>query len=219
MATRDAVAQNRDGVRYYVYSVAESHMTPPGRNLASYHNPLGRRNQFARVAWGCVWLLLFRPSPRPFHAWRRFLLRCFGATVGRGVRPNPGCRVWAPWNLTVGDNSWLADGIDCYSVAEIVLGRDVVVSQRAFLCTASHDYADPAFPLISAPIRIQDSAWVAAEAFIGPGVEIGEGAVVAARACVTKSVEPWTVVSGNPAIVRKVIRTGNPASGSASEST
>jgi len=99
----------------------------------------------------------------------------------------------------MGDNSCLADGVDCYSVALIQLGRSSLVSQRAFLCGATHDYTDPAFPLVPKPITIADGAWVAAEAFIGPGVTVGEGAVVGARACVTQDVEPWTVVVGNPA--------------------
>jgi putative colanic acid biosynthesis acetyltransferase WcaF len=97
------------------------------------------------------------------------------------------------------DNSCLADGVDCYSVAPIRLGRSALVSQRAFLCAATHDYTDPDFPLISKPITVAAAAWVAAEAFIGPGVTIGEGAVVGARACVVKDVGPWAVVVGNPA--------------------
>jgi putative colanic acid biosynthesis acetyltransferase WcaF len=93
----------------------------------------------------------------------------------------------------------LADGVDCYSVDQIVLGRGAVVSQRAFLCSATRDYNDPESPLMTAPIRIGASAWIAAEAFVGPGLAVGEGAVVGARSVVTKSVNPWTVVAGNPA--------------------
>jgi len=169
------------------------------RNLSGYRNRLGCRNKLARVVWGVTWRLLFRPSPKLMHGWRRFLLRCFGARIGVGAHPYPTAWVWAPWNLEMGDNSCLADGVDCYSVALIQLGRSSLVSQRAFLCGATHDYTDPAFPLVPKPITIADGAWVAAEAFIGPGVTVGEGAVVGARACVTQDVEPWTVVVGNPA--------------------
>ena len=180
---------------------------PPGRDLTEFRNRLGRRNQLARLAWGVARVLLYRPSPRPCHGWRRWLLRRFGATVGVGAKPYPGAVVWAPWNLTLGDHAWLADGVDCYSVAPISIGAHAVVSQRAVLCAATHDYADPAFPLVARPITIADGAWVALEAFVGPGVSVGVGAVVGARACVTKSVGAGEVVAGNPA---RVIRRREP---------
>jgi putative colanic acid biosynthesis acetyltransferase WcaF len=178
-------------------------MTGPAPELSPYRNRLGWRNKLGRAAWAVVWLALYRPSPRPLHGWRRFLLRCFRAKVGRAAHPYPGARVWAPWNLEMGEHSCLADGVDCYSVARIRLGRGTLVSQRAFLCAATHDYGDPSFPLVPRPITVGDGAWVAAEAFIGPGVTVGEGSVVGARACVTKDVEPWTVMAGNPARVIK----------------
>jgi putative colanic acid biosynthesis acetyltransferase WcaF len=146
-----------------------------------------------------AWLLLYRPSPRRFHAWRRFLLRLFGARVGPGAHPYPAARVWAPWNLEMQAGSCLSDFVDCYCVDRITLGVDCVVSQYSFLCSASHDADDPGFPLVTAPIEIGARAWVAADAFVGPGVTVGEGAVVGARASVFADVAPWTVVGGNPA--------------------
>lgn len=158
-----------------------------------------RQNKLGRMLWGVVWLFLYRPTPRFLHGWRRFLLRCFGAKIGRGTFPFPSVKVWAPWNLEVGDHCALSDGVDCYCVDRIVIGSHVTISQYSFLCTASHDYEDSHFGLITAPIRIDDGAWVAADAFIGLGVHLGEGAVVAARASVFRDVPPWTVVAGNPA--------------------
>jgi putative colanic acid biosynthesis acetyltransferase WcaF len=180
-------------------------------DLSQYRNQLGWRNKLARVLWGVTWLLLYRPSPRPLHGWRRFLLRCFGAKVGQAAHPYPGAKIWAPWNLEMGDHSCLADGVDCYSVAQVRLGESALVSQRAFLCAATHNYVDPGFPLVPRPITIEAGAWVAAEAFVGPGVTIGAGAVAGARACVTKDVEPWAVVVGNPARVvkRRELRVGS----------
>ncbi len=170
-----------------------------------------RWNKLGRAIWGVVWLFLFRPTPRFLHGWRRFLLRCFGAKLGRGVFPFPSVKVWAPWNLQVGDHCALSDGVNCYCVDRIVIGSHVTISQDCFLCTASHDYEDPHFALITAPIRIDDAAWVAADAFVAPGVTLGEGSVVGARASVFRDVAPWTVVAGNPAKVIKQRRLRNPA--------
>ena len=157
------------------------------------------RNKLGRMLWAFVWLFLYRPTPRFLHGWRRFLLRCFGAKIGRGTFPFPSVKIWAPWNLEVGDHCALSDGVDCYCVDRIVIGSHVTISQYTFLCTASHDYEDPHMALITAPITIGDGAWVAADAFIGPGVNVGEGAVVGARASAFRDVPPWAVVAGNPA--------------------
>ncbi|HTW74427.1 MAG TPA: hypothetical protein VMD56_05840 [Steroidobacteraceae bacterium] len=155
-----------------------------------------------RAIWQLVWLLLYRPSPRPLHAWRRCLLRMFGADIGSAAHPYARARIWAPWNLRMAEHSCLGDDVDCYSVAPITLGSHATVSQYAFLCTASHDYHDPAMPLIAAPIVIEAEAWVAADVFVGPGVTVGRGAVVGARSTVTTNVLPWTVVAGSPPSVR-----------------
>lgn len=158
-----------------------------------------RANQLARLLWGVVWVFLFRPSPRFLYGWRRFLLRLFGAQVGREAHIYPSARIWAPWNLEIGAFSALGHAVDCYCVDRVCIGAHVGISQYSFLCTASHDIADPHLKLIHAPIRIDDAAWVAADVFVGPGVHIGAGAVVGARSGVFKDVEPWTVVCGNPA--------------------
>lgn len=165
-----------------------------------YRNRHGLRDRLRRAVWQFVWLCLFRPTPAPlFHGWRILLLRCFGAKIGRGCAVYPSCRIWAPWNMALGDFVCLSFDVDFYDVAPIVVGSNVTVSQYSFLCTASHDISDPHMELKVAPISIGDGAWVAANAFVGPGVSIGVGAVVAACAVVVKNVEPWTVVAGNPA--------------------
>jgi putative colanic acid biosynthesis acetyltransferase WcaF len=176
--------------------------TNDGRlDLSEFRSELPLGNRIARALWGVVWLLLFRPTPRPLHAWRRFLLRCFGARVGRGVRVYASVRIWAPWNLSMGEFSVLGDCVDCYAVDRIEIGAHTVISQYTFLCTATHDVDQPHFPLVTKPIRIGAHAWVAADAFIGPGVCVGDGAVVGARASVFRDVEPGCVVGGNPARV------------------
>lgn len=166
---------------------------------APYRNRLGRQNQLLRVLWNITWLVLYRPSPVLMHGWRRALLRAFGAKVGRAAHPYPRCQIWAPWNLTMGDHSCLADHVDCYSVAPITLGEHATVSQYSFLCGATHDYEARDFALIPKPIWIGANAWLAADVFVAPGVRIGAGAVVGARSSVYKDVPEWTVVVGNPA--------------------
>jgi putative colanic acid biosynthesis acetyltransferase WcaF len=167
--------------------------------LRGYSSHFGLGLRIGRVIWGLVWFFLFQPSPYPLHAWRRMLLRLFGADIASEVHVYPSVRVWAPWNLSMAEGSSLGPWVDCYCVDKIELGAWAVVSQRTYLCSATHDIRSPKFELKTAPIRIGPQAWVAAEAFVGPGVTIGEGAVVAARAVAVKSVAPWTVVAGTPA--------------------
>jgi putative colanic acid biosynthesis acetyltransferase WcaF len=172
-------------------------------DLQSFPSPHSYRNRVGRLLWTMVWRMLFRPSPRAFHAWRCWLLRLFGATVKQGAHPYPSARIWAPWNLTMGEGSCLGDHVDCYAVDRVTLEPYATVSQYTFLCTASHDYTVREMPVITAPIRVGRRAWVAADVFVGPGVMIGEGAVVGARASVFRNVDPWTVVGGNPARIIK----------------
>jgi putative colanic acid biosynthesis acetyltransferase WcaF len=156
-------------------------------------------NKVARLAWRTVWVLLYRPSPRIFHGWRRFLLRLFGARMGRGTFAYPSVQIWAPWNLEMHDHSCLSHFVDCYCVDKVVIGRHATVSQYSFLCTASHDFNRPEMPIVAAPITIGAHAWVTADVFVGPGVTVGEGAVVGARSTVLRDVAAWTVVAGAPA--------------------
>lgn len=165
-----------------------------------YQDNLPLRSKLARLAWTMLYFLLFRPSPRwALRSWRVVLLRAFGAKIGKGCRVDPSCRIWAPWNLKLGNYVALAQDVDCYCVSPITIGNNVAVSQRSFLCTASHDVSSLARPLIHRPISIQDYAWVCAQAFVGPGVTVGEGAIVAACAVVCKDVASWSIVAGNPA--------------------
>lgn len=161
--------------------------------------PLSLANKVGRGLWNVAWLVLYRPTPRLFHPWRRLILRLFGARIGKAVRAYPSARVWAPWNLEMGDYSCLGDWVDCYSVDKIRVGAHATVSQYSFLCTASHDYTDPSMPLVTAPIVIGERAWVTADVFVAPGVSIGEGAVILARSSVFSDIEPWMVAAGNPA--------------------
>lgn len=161
-------------------------------------------NRIGRGVWGLVWLILVRPSPRPFHGWRAFWLKLFGAKLGKHVHVYPNVKVWAPWQLSIGNRVGIADGVTLYNMAPMTIGDDCVVSQGAHLCGGSHDINSRNFQLIAAPIRLAPKVWVCAEAFIGPGASLAEGVVVGARGVVTKSItQPWTVWAGNPAVFKK----------------
>ena len=177
-----------------------SEMSETKIDLSRYHNALSRRHQAVRLLWGVVWGLLARPLPRSFGGgWKRMLLRLFGARIDGTAVVYSSARIYYPANLEMAEYSCLASDVECYNVAPVRIGANTTVSQGAFLCTAGHDITDPLNPLITAPIVIEDQAWVAAGAFIGMGVTVGQGAVVGGRAAVFKDVEPWTVVGGNPA--------------------
>jgi putative colanic acid biosynthesis acetyltransferase WcaF len=157
------------------------------------------RSRLGRTLWGVGYLVLFRLSPRPAHGWRSWLLRCFGAQLGRNCHIYPKCRIWAPWNLRCENGAAIADEAVIYNPAEVHLGVHAIVSQQAYLCTATHDYDDVEFPMKWAPISVGDYAWICARASVLPGVTIHEGAVLGLAAVATRDLEPWQVYAGNPA--------------------
>jgi putative colanic acid biosynthesis acetyltransferase WcaF len=158
-------------------------------------------DQIRRCAWSLCWMLLCRWTPRPLHRWRCFVVSCWGADVARTAHIYPTVTIWAPWNLSMEDNACLGPFVECYNVARISLRRESVVSQRSYLCSASHDYTDREFPLICAPIEIGVGSWICAGSFVGPGVVTGEWSVVAACCVLTKSIPSSCLVAGNPSRV------------------
>ena len=157
------------------------------------------RGEMLRRALWSAGSLLIRFSPRPCFGWRRFVLRCFGATIGANVNVCPKTRIYFPWNLSVGDWSAIGEDVLIYNLGPVTLGRGVTISHRAHLCAGTHDYTRADLPLQKLPITVGDQAWICADAFVGPGVNVGEGAVVGACAVVMKEIAPWHVVTGNPA--------------------
>jgi putative colanic acid biosynthesis acetyltransferase WcaF len=171
------------------------------------------RNRLYRAGWAVAWLLLVRWTPPPLRQWRRLVLRAFGAQVARTANIYGSARIWSPANLAVGDHATIGPGAHIYSMAQVTIGRFAIISQRAHLCAGTHDIEDAGFALQTRPITIGARAWVAAEAFVGPGVTVGEGAVLGARGCAWRDLAPWTVYRGNPAtaIRPRRIRFGDPA--------
>lgn len=162
------------------------------------------RSELARrIVWSSVRWSFFL-SPRPAFILRRILLRGFKATVGMHVQISNSVDIFAPWNLTIGQYSSIGNRAILYNLANLTIGKSTTISQGAHLCGGSHDYNHPAMTLIKSPIVIGDEVWICADAFIGPGVQIGDGAVVAARAVVVSDVAPNSVVGGNPARLIKM---------------
>jgi putative colanic acid biosynthesis acetyltransferase WcaF len=173
----------------------------PARDLGGFGKSASftLSNRLIRFSWTVAWTLLARWTPAMMSPWRLFLLRLFGAEVSKTSAVSASARIWFPKNLKLGPFSTLGPGVDCYNMAPIVIGERTVISQRVFLCAGSHNISDPKFQLIARPISIGDDVWIAAEAFVGPGVTVGDGCVISARGCAFSDVEPWTVYRGNPA--------------------
>jgi putative colanic acid biosynthesis acetyltransferase WcaF len=169
----------------------------------------GLRHRLARVAWSACWLLFARWTPPQLHAPRRWVLRAFGADIHPTAIVRSSVRIWWPGNLHMGAHASMGPGVVCYNVAPISIGDFAIVSQRAHLCTGTHDVDDPAFPLRARPISIGRRGWVAAEAFVGPGVRVGEGAVLGARGVAFRDLGDWMIYSGNPAVERRRRRVHN----------
>jgi putative colanic acid biosynthesis acetyltransferase WcaF len=158
------------------------------------------RDRLSRLCWNICWALLYRTSPRPLHSWRSSLLRLFGATMGANCHFYPRSKVWAPWNLICAHQVTAGDGAEIYNPAPVTLGSHAILSQDAYVCAATHDYDDPAFPLIAYAMHIGAYAWVCARASVAPGVNVGEGAVLGLGSVATHNLEAWTVYAGVPAV-------------------
>jgi putative colanic acid biosynthesis acetyltransferase WcaF len=169
------------------------------------------KNKFGRLAWNIVWLFLYRPSPRPMHAWRSFLLRGFGAKMGSNCHFYPGSRVWAPWNLVCAEQVAAGDGAEIYNPAPMHFGSHAILSQGCYICGATHDFDDPAFPLLAYSMQIGAYAWICARACVAPGVQVGEGAVLGLASVASRDLEPWGVYAGAPAVKVKTRKRVIPA--------
>lgn len=183
-------------------------MDPDSRKLQSldlFRLPENFRGKSAFVvqAWWIIRAILFSWSPQFMYKWRSMLLRAFGAKIGHNVLIRPTARITYPWKVSIGDYSWIGDHVELYSLGEIRIGANSVISQRSYLCTGSHDYEKSTFDIYAKPINLGDEVWVATDVFVAPGVSIGDGAVVGARSTVLSDIEPGMIAYGNPARVIK----------------
>jgi len=175
------------------------------QNLSAFTLPDNFRGKNAVVVqlWWLVQALLFRTSPQICYGWRRFLLRLFGANIGKKVIIRPSVKITYPWKVSIGDYSWIGDDVVLYSLGEIEIGENTVISQKSYLCTGSHDYLKEDFPIFEKKITIEGECWLATDVFVAPGITIKKGTVVGARSSVYKDLPGNKVCIGNPA---KIIR-------------
>lgn len=157
------------------------------------------RNSFIVQLWWIVQATLFAWSPQFMYSWRRLILRLFGAKIGVGALIRPTVRVTYPWKITIGDNSWIGDDVVLYSLGEINIGANTVISQKSYLCTGTHNYSSVSFDIYAMPITIGDQVWIATDVFVAPGLTIGDGCVIGVRSTVLKDMPAGMVCYGNPA--------------------
>ena len=171
------------------------------QNLLLFNLPIGFRGKPAWFVqlWWLVQSTLFGMSPQFMYGWRRWLLRLFGAEIGEQVLVRPTVRITYPWKVKVGDYSWIGDNVVLYSLGEIEIGKNVVISQKSYICTASHDYGTPSFDIFAKKVVIEDQVWLAADVYVSPGVSIGKGALVGARSSVFSDMPAGMICLGSPA--------------------
>ena len=173
----------------------------PVQKLISFHLPngfRGKRSWYVQF-WWLVQATLFRLSPQFAYGWRRFLLRLFGAKIGKQVLIRPTANITYPWKVSIGDFSWIGDDVVLYCLGEITIGKNTVISQRSYLCTGGHDYLKPTFDIYAKKITVEDEVWIATDVFIAPGVRIGKGTVVGARSSIFHDLPAMMLCYGNPA--------------------
>ncbi|MGB7084710.1 MAG: WcaF family extracellular polysaccharide biosynthesis acetyltransferase [Phormidesmis sp.] len=173
---------------------------PPFVDLRQYHQPNydagGSRAKM--MLWWLVQAIAFPLSFHNANGLRRALLRLFGAKLGKDVRIRATARITYPWNIEIGDHSWIGDNVVLYSLSPIKIGRHCVISQKSYLCTGSHDISDPRFGLVFGELVVENGAWIATDCFIGPSVRIGANAVIGARSTVLNSMPSDQVCVGTP---------------------
>ena len=171
------------------------------QSLSQYKTPKDFRGKSKTTVqlWWVVYAILFRPSPQVMYGWRRFLLRSFGAKIGRDVIIRPSAQITYPWKVSIGDFSWIGDDVVLYSLGDISIGSNAVISQRCYICTGSHDYRSEKFDIYAQKITIGSECWLATDVYVAPSVNIGDGTVVGARSSVFKDLPANKVCMGTPA--------------------
>lgn len=170
------------------------------QDLNLYKTPKDFRGKSAIIVqlWWIVQGTLFAMSPQFLYGWRRFLLRCFGAEIGKHVIIRPSAKMTYPWKVKIGDYSWIGDDVVLYSLGNIIIGKNTVISQKSYICTGTHDYTKNNFPILEKKTVIGNACWLATDVFVSPGVTINNGVVVGARSTVINDLDSNSVYVGSP---------------------
>jgi putative colanic acid biosynthesis acetyltransferase WcaF len=157
------------------------------------------RSYLVRAVWLAIEAVFFLNPVFPFYGTKRWLLRRFGAQIGKKVLIKPAVHIKYPWRLVVGDYTWVGERVWIDNMEDVVIGEHAVISQGAYLCTGNHDWTDPGMPLSPRPIYVERGAWIGAYASVGPGVTVGEESVIELGAVCMRDTEARKVYRGNPA--------------------
>lgn len=157
------------------------------------------RNNFVIIFWWIIQATIFRFSFHNMYEFRAILLRCFGADIGKGTKIRSSAKFTYPWKVKIGDYSWVGDQVTFYSLDNIVIGSNTIISQNSYLCTGTHDIRDSSFKLITKPVYVGDCCWVATDCFIHPGIRINDNSIISAKSNVLKDTERGFIYAGNPA--------------------
>jgi len=168
-------------------------------NTFKLPNNFRGKNAIVVQLWWLVQSVFFKNSPQFMYGFRRFLLRLFGAKIGKSVIIRPSVKTTYPWKVSIGDYSWIGDDVVLYSLGKIEIGKNVVISQKSYICTGSHDYLQSDFPIFAKKIIIKDECWLATDVFIAPGITIEKGSVIGSRSSVYKNIPANKICIGSPA--------------------
>ncbi|WP_442844802.1 WcaF family extracellular polysaccharide biosynthesis acetyltransferase [Leeuwenhoekiella sp. H156] len=173
-------------------------------NLFRLPDTFRGRSKITTQLWWIVQSTLFSWSPQVFYGWRRFLLRLFGAKIGKGVLIRPTAKITYPWNIEIGDYSWIGEDNVLYSLGKIYIGRHVALAHKVYLNTGGHEYNKTTFDIFAKPVYISDECWLTNDVYIAPGVSLAKGTIIAARSSVLKSIlEEGKICAGTPARIIK----------------
>jgi putative colanic acid biosynthesis acetyltransferase WcaF len=152
-----------------------------------------------QMLWYFTNVFFFINPLNPVVSLKRGLLKLFGATVGQGVIIKPGVNIKYPWKLSIGDHTWIGEGVWIDNLAPINIGKSVCISQGAMLLTGNHNYTSTTFDLMVKPINLEDGAWIGAKALVCPGVTCKTHSVLSALSVANRNLEPYAIYQGNPA--------------------
>jgi len=166
-------------------------------NNSPYHPGAGA---LKRVLWYYTNVLFFKSGLFPFYGIKNFLLKLFGAKLGKQVEIKPCVNIKYPWHLTIGDEVWIGENVWIDSLVPIIIGSNICISQGAMLLTGSHNYKKPSFDLITGSVILEDGVWIGAGAIVNQGITVYSHAILTSGSVATKNLEPYTIYQGNPAV-------------------